>query len=130
MPDANYALLTQLARTSGGQYFNLRAEADEQILPNIGMPAFSLLSVEYKDGEIADVYPRGVQPVRGRMAITGKLKAPEAQLTLNYGFGTQVTHRAQYTLQQQERHGNRPGSALLGAAESRRSGRLSREESR
>jgi tetratricopeptide (TPR) repeat protein len=97
---ANHALLNYLATISGGQYFNLKRDANEQILPNIGYGAFSLLSVDFKGDEIADVYPHGVQPVRGRMAIAGKLRAPEAQVTLNYGIGTQVMQRQIYTLRQ------------------------------
>jgi len=98
---ANHALLDHLARSSGGQYFNLKRDGDERIMPAVGYGSFSLISVEFNADEIADVYPRGVQPIRGRVAIAGKLRAPEAQITLNYGFGTQVMDRQTFTLKRQ-----------------------------
>ena len=37
-----------------------------------------LLGVDYKEGEIADLYPRGPQPIASRMMLSGKLLVPEA----------------------------------------------------
>ena len=95
---ANHAMLRQVCRESGGQYFNLKRLTDEQVTSAVGREAYSLVSIDSKPGEVAEVYPGPGMPANGRIALSGKLLAPEATLTLNYGFGKRVTHSESFTL--------------------------------
>lgn len=90
--------LAHLAAATGGQYLNLKRVSDDKAFAAIGRPAFSLLSIDAPPGAVADVLPAGVTPVNGRIAVSGKLLADEATLTLNYGVGTDVLHRETVTL--------------------------------
>jgi len=95
----NGVLLTRLARESGGAFFNLRRLTDDQVLAGLTTAPFSLLSVVAKNpGDIADIYPRGATPVRGRVMVAGRLLADEAQVTLNYGRAGRVTQQRLVTL--------------------------------
>ncbi len=82
--DADHALLSSLAVASGGAHINLQRHSDSQALDRIGRPVFSLLGVEATTG-VADIEPRGAQPVAGRVTIAGRLLAPAATLRLRYG---------------------------------------------
>lgn len=97
---ANHALLRYIAAQSGGQYFNLRTLPDERAVEAIGYEPFSLLSIESNDREIAEVYPRGRQPIQGRLTISGKLLAPDATITLHYGIGSTEFYKQTFTLHQ------------------------------
>ncbi len=85
---ANHALLDHLARTGGGSYLNLQGMAVEDAAAAIGAPVFSLLSAEYDRSELADVSPAVPAAVHDRLTLTGRLLAPEASITLRYGFGS------------------------------------------
>jgi Ca-activated chloride channel family protein len=95
---ANHAMLRQVCRESGGQYFNLKRLTDEQVMSAVGREAYSLMSIDSKPGEVAEVYPGPGTPVGGRVALSGKLLAPEATITVNYGFGKRITHSQSFTL--------------------------------
>lgn len=97
---ANHALLRYIADQSGGEYFNLETLADERVLASIGHEAFSLLSIDFNDHEIAQVYPRGRQPIQGHLTLSGKLLAPAASITLHYGLGSTEFSKQTYTLHQ------------------------------
>jgi len=95
---ANHAMLRQVCRESGGQYFNLKRLTDEQVMAGVGLEAYSLVSIDSKPGEVAEIYPGPGTPASGRVSLSGKLLAPEATITLNYGFGKRITHSQSFTL--------------------------------
>ncbi len=95
---ANHAMLRQVCRESGGQYFNLKRLNDEQVISAVGHEAYSLVSIDSKPGEVAEIYPGPGTPANGRIALSGKLLAPEAAVTLNYGVGKRITHSQSFTL--------------------------------
>jgi Ca-activated chloride channel homolog len=97
---SNHALLRRIAAQNGGAYLNLQRMSDDDALASIVHEPLMLLGVDAPDGAIADVYPRGAQPAGRRAAITGKLLAPEARLSLKYGIGGTVVHRTEVTLRQ------------------------------
>jgi len=99
---ANHAMLRQVCRESGGQYFNLKRATDEQVLAGVGQEPYALVSIDSKPGEVAEIYPGPGVPASGRIALAGKLLAPEATITLNYGFGKRVTHSQSFTLKANE----------------------------
>jgi Ca-activated chloride channel family protein len=99
---SNHDLLSHLSQSSGGQYFNLKRVSNEQVVASLGQTPFSLLKVEFDPAQVAEVYPQGVQPVMGRVALSGRLLSPEAKVTLHYGYGANVTQSVSYTLKQAE----------------------------
>ncbi|MDB5322594.1 MAG: hypothetical protein JWN40_4225 [Phycisphaerales bacterium] len=99
-PRSNHNLLRRLSASSGGQYLNLEALTADQALAGLTASPFSLLSIDADPKEIADIYPRLPQPVQGRVTIAGRLLAPTATLTLNYGRNGAVTQRVPITLVQ------------------------------
>ncbi|MDB5357737.1 MAG: hypothetical protein JWN24_4190, partial [Phycisphaerales bacterium] len=97
---ANHAVLRQIAQQSGGAYLNLKRLTDEQAAGLVGKPPYSLLKVECKENEVADVTPAGSQQVSGRVTVSGKLLVPEAKVTLHYGYGQMVMASQSFTLKQ------------------------------
>jgi tetratricopeptide (TPR) repeat protein len=83
----NHALLQQIAQGSGGLYLNLqRMKAEEAA--GLTMSPRVMVSVTGKEGEVAEIYPKGAVPVvAGRKVMfAGRLLAPEATLTVSSGI--------------------------------------------
>jgi tetratricopeptide (TPR) repeat protein len=95
---ANYPLLRSICQESGGNYFNLTKSTDEQVLAGVGDAAFSLVSVECKAEEIADVQPPVGTAITGRLTVSGKLLTPQATVTLHYGYGKEVVASQTFTI--------------------------------
>lgn len=82
---ADHALLSSWAASSGGAYVNLQRHPDADVLARLGQPVFSLLEVAVEDGA-ADLEPNAPQPVSGRVTVTGRLTADAARVRLRYGY--------------------------------------------
>lgn len=95
---ANHALLRALCQESGGTYFNLRQATDEQVISAVGDSPFSFISADFKEGDIAELYPLLGTTVNGRFALSGKLLVPEAKVTVHYGYGKDITHSETFTI--------------------------------
>ncbi len=95
---ANYPLLRSICRESGGSYFNLTRATDEQVLAGVGDAPFSLVKLDYKPEEIEEVFPPIGTEVAGRFTVSGKLLAPQATLTLHYGFGKESVSSQTFTI--------------------------------
>lgn len=97
-PAANHPILRHIAGASNGRYFNLTTTTDDQAtVTAIGQPSFGLLRIEHDAGQFADVLPQTAVALspNQRVAISGRLLADEAKLTLIYGVGTeQRIHQA------------------------------------
>ena len=107
---ANHALLRHVAERSGGVYLNLTNISDTQAVAAIGTAPFSLLSVTVEQGQVADIFPQGQQPVQGRALITGRMVSEKAVLRLDYGTAGKVGYSEHITL----RHGNGQGVGMAG----------------
>ena len=116
---SNHALLKRHRRRQRRRLFQPRTRRPTTGDAGLSQSPYSLISVECNPAEVADVYPHGSQPVLGRVTVTGRLLAPEAKITLNYGFGGSVVASQEFTLTQKGATANRPRPALLGAAEGR-----------
>jgi len=96
---ANMALLSRIARKSGGRYYDLRNTNNNQLRVYMaGQSDFSLISVDAKPDEVAHIYPPLPAPTTGAITITGRLLAEQATITLNYGCGSEVLAQQTYTL--------------------------------
>lgn len=95
---ANYALLRAIAGESGGAFLDLQRIDSAQAVNRLEEEPLSLLGVDYKEGEVADLYPRGPQSVNGHVLVSGKLLVAEATLLLKYGANGIVQHRVKVTV--------------------------------
>jgi Ca-activated chloride channel family protein len=86
-PRADHARLRAMAQLTGGAYFNLQRTTDANVVPQLGKPVLSLVSVDVDRNAVADLEPSGAQAVTGgRVRIAGRLLVPNARMTLRYGL--------------------------------------------
>lgn len=107
-PEANSSLLKILARKSGGEYFKLSTstptEEVRRKVEGLGQPSFSFLSVNADAAIVTEVYPSIPTRVESTFRLCGKLSASVLRsgsptfLTLNFGFGTKITHSQSFQL--------------------------------
>eukprot|EP01114_Cavostelium_apophysatum_P023555 TRINITY_DN890_c0_g1_i4.p1 TRINITY_DN890_c0_g1~~TRINITY_DN890_c0_g1_i4.p1 ORF type:complete len:1759 (-),score=363.22 TRINITY_DN890_c0_g1_i4:29-5305(-) len=104
-PSANHALLKRWAKKSGGDFFNLADQTNyENLLSNVGQTSFSYLYASYDKDVIKEIYPSTPQNVHSDFKIAGQIAAPagsnfeSAEVTLHFGFGSQITHSSTYKL--------------------------------
>ncbi len=101
---ANHSFLRYLALRSGGAYLNLNRTDVKVALRSIGAETFSFLSAHATGAEVSSLYPKVRVPVQGVFTLAGRLTAPVAKVTLNYGVGSRVTHRQTFTIQRKGAH--------------------------
>ncbi len=82
---ANHALLSSLAESNGGQYFNLANWKDSDIFARAVRPVRSFLSAAVEGGPVKDLYPQRPQPLAGRFMLVGKLSGETASVTASNG---------------------------------------------
>jgi hypothetical protein len=97
-PSADHAGLRKLCQSSGGAYLNLNRQTDAAALDAIARPPFSIIGFEYDPAKIQQVTPGVGAAVNGRVTIAGRLLAPEANVTVIYGLGSQRTDRCTFTI--------------------------------
>ena len=82
---SNHALLSSLAESNGGQYFNLANWKDSDIFARAVRPVRSFLSATVEGGQVKDLYPQRPQPLAGRFMLVGKLSGETAAVNASYG---------------------------------------------
>jgi len=87
---ADHLFLEQLARRSGGGYFNLARVAPPAAAGLVGRPVYSLLRVHPEAGSVEDLAPDLPLPVTGPVLVSGRLAAEKVRLVLEYGYPGQV----------------------------------------
>jgi tetratricopeptide (TPR) repeat protein len=97
---ADHPLLRHLARKSGGRYIPLGALASDEAAARIGHPPPVTMRVEYDRSALADVLPSEAEPIDGRVTVTGRLLAAEAQLTLHYRAASGAASERRFTIRQ------------------------------
>jgi Ca-activated chloride channel homolog len=97
-PAADHAGLRAICQSSGGVYLNLNREQDAAAIDAIGKPPFSIIGIEADPKQVAEVTPGVGTAVGGRVTVAGRLIAPEAKVTLVYGFGKVEAGRQTFTL--------------------------------
>ena len=97
-PTANHDFLRYLALRSGGTYFNLGRLEDELVVGHIGQPVYSLLRAKVTSGSAAEIRPQMPRAVQGAMTVAGQLTGDTAEVTLEYGIGSEVLQRRRITV--------------------------------
>ena len=99
---ANHAFLRYLALRSGGAYLNLKRIDVKTALGSIGAETFSFISAHATGAATRSLYPKLRAPVQGAFTLAGRLTAPVAKVTLNYGVGSRVTLRRTFTIRRKD----------------------------
>jgi len=99
---ANHAFLRYLALRSGGAYLNLNRTAVKTALGAIGAETFSFISAHTTGAATRSLYPKVRVPMQGAFTLAGRLNAPVATVTLNYGVGSRVTLRRTFTIRRSQ----------------------------
>jgi Ca-activated chloride channel family protein len=108
--NVNAGYLQYLARTSGGEYYDLMNHAVADLAPLLGAAAYQFLSAEVEPRDAATVLPEMPESVHGLFQVVGRLNAPAAKITLNYGVDGRILHRKTYSL-------SRKGAVQAGVAD-------------
>ena len=96
---ADFATLRYIAASSpAGAFLNLQRTKPADAVAALSGNGLKLLSITADDKQITDIFPRGARPASELLTVTGRLLAPEATLTLNYGVGTTITTSTKLTL--------------------------------
>ncbi len=89
---ADYGLLQQVCRRSGGELLNLKSLDIERAVKMIGADFFGITGIVVSKG-IEEVYPRGRQRVNPRYMLAGLLAGDDGEVTLSFGSGAGALER-------------------------------------
>jgi len=95
---ANHAVLRFIALRSGGSYYNLRSMTVASAVPTIGASAYSFISATATGVKVGSLYPNLQTPVHDGFDMAGVLTAPEAKITVNYGYSGKVVRSRTFTI--------------------------------
>lgn len=96
---ADHSLLTYLATASGGKYINFLQQAPSDAVKLLLTQNFRLISALYNKKEISDFTASTlILNSESGFAVTGKLKAAKASITLNFGIGDKITYTKTLTI--------------------------------
>ncbi len=101
-PTSNHPFLSWAALNAQGQYFNLAKMDDKTIVESIGLPVYRFMAARYDRTLIRESYPQTPEPVHGRLILAGRLLAPSAEITLDFGAQGRVLKTAKYVIRQSD----------------------------
>ncbi len=88
-PRADYSSLNRIASRSGGKFINLNASSPEEVRTELTTESFRFLGIR-KPNSVTEVYPSLPVPVRENFSIAGIVSEYKAEITLLFGYGSQV----------------------------------------
>jgi uncharacterized protein YfaP (DUF2135 family) len=89
---ANHALLSGLAQQSNGVYINLSKLSVENAVNSLSKSNYHFISASVDNGNISNLYPAVPSQFNGSFSMAGVMKGKDAIITLNFGFGNEVTY--------------------------------------
>ncbi len=95
---ADHAYLNYISATTGGNYINLLRQTNEQAIEILSNQAFQFISATYNPTELTEVYPTIPTLVNREFTFAGKLLTKKTNITLNYGFGKEITSSINVTI--------------------------------
>ena len=84
-PQTDHHYLKSLSQRSGGYYFNLARQTNEQVAEVIKEQRYFFMGTNYKHKNLVEGYPYGKTSVTDQFGLVGKLKADNKKLLLYYG---------------------------------------------
>ncbi len=94
---ADYGLLQQVCRRSGGELLNLKNLDIERAVKMVGADFFGITGTVFSKG-IEEVYPHGRQRVSPRYMLAGLLAGDEGEVTLSFGSSANGLFERKYQI--------------------------------
>ena len=98
---SDYGYLKRLAVKTNGAFLNLSKTTVPDALATLQADEEKLLSVDFNENELTEVYPNHPQRVGHFVELAGILRTEKANLQINYGQGGEVTQRQTYVISKQ-----------------------------
>jgi tetratricopeptide (TPR) repeat protein len=87
---ADFSYLKYIATATGGQFINLKNLTVDQAFKKLTSQPYQFISATYDKEAISEVYPSIPSNFTTNFSLAGQLKAENAEITLNFGFGSKV----------------------------------------
>ncbi|MBC7861843.1 MAG: DUF2135 domain-containing protein [Bacteroidia bacterium] len=97
-PLSDYSYLKGIAQSTGGKFLNMQNMDSVTCMDQLSNEEYHFISAEYDKGMINSVYPSMPQPVVKNFSISGVLEGYSAEITLNFGIGTNILHKEKITV--------------------------------
>lgn len=95
---ADHNTLNYLAQKTAGYYVNLNTLTIDEAVKAMTHQNLEFLFAEYSANEISDVYPSTPTNFTSNFAIAGKVKTPQAKISLHFGYGNQTSYTKEYVI--------------------------------
>jgi tetratricopeptide (TPR) repeat protein len=95
---SNYSLLKSIANETGGEFVDLNMLSVEKALAHITEKEEKLISTEYSNNELEEVYPNTPWRAGEYFEIAGILKKENATLKVNFGHKNAVTKTLSFNI--------------------------------
>ncbi len=87
---ADFSYLKYIATATGGQFINLKNLTVEQAFKKLTSQPYQFISATFDKNAIKEVYPSIPSSFSTNFSLAGQLKAENAEITLNFGFGRKI----------------------------------------
>lgn len=90
-PVADHSSLKLVAMNNGGSYINLCNYNVKEAINTLSYLQYNFIQSKYNPNEITEVYPSRTTSVKESFTVSGIMKSREADITLYFGFGNNIT---------------------------------------
>ena len=87
---ADFSYLKYIATATGGQFMNLKNLTVKQAYKKLTTQPYQFISASYDKAAISEVYPSIPSNFTTNFSLAGQLNTENAEITLNFGFGSKV----------------------------------------
>ncbi len=101
-PNANHALLQQLASQSGGRYFDLNTLTVDQARQLLLQKPFLFMKARVEKGKVKEMLPAQAQEVINQFSVAGQLISEQAVIHLQFGDGKHVLFSKHITIDKEK----------------------------
>ncbi|NJO91240.1 MAG: hypothetical protein HC831_21450 [Chloroflexia bacterium] len=95
---ADFSYLKYIATATGGQFINLMNMTVDQAFKKLTSQAYQFISATYDKEAISEVYPSIPSNFTTNFSLAGQMKAENAEITLNFGFGSKIVESVKVKL--------------------------------
>ncbi|WFO16942.1 DUF2135 domain-containing protein [Cellulophaga baltica 4] len=88
---ANHSLLDYFAACTNGIYINAFEASVNQTIEKITQEQKQFIKAEFDTTKIKEVFPNSAQKLRDNFSLSGKIEGDQADVTLHFGFGDNIT---------------------------------------
>ncbi|MBS1636228.1 MAG: DUF2135 domain-containing protein [Bacteroidetes bacterium] len=96
---ADYSLLKRMALRTGGVFINLAATTLPDAQKLLSQAPYQFISATWAGNNVSHVYPSMPKTIANGLSVCGIIKAPEAEIILNFGVAGEVMHQQKVKIQ-------------------------------